>query len=127
MGGRLSNPIRYFTSGTSLCYASLRKMLGLTGSCKALTRTFEDIVYVNALDDQMKKRTMSREAVRMSTRNIVMMYSWASCLRLWQVRLSESTDRERDELLKRKELSLYRKDLRGDVLPSEFATYINYT
>lgn len=44
----------------------------------------------------------------------------------WQG-LKAPTDKERNELLKEKKLSLSGKDLCGDVLPSEFATYINYT
>lgn len=36
-------------------------------------------------------------------------------------------DKERNELLKEKKLSLSRKDLCGDILPNEFTTYINYT
>lgn len=44
----------------------------------------------------------------------------------WQG-LKASTDKERNELLKEKKLSLSGKDLCGDVLPDEFATYINYT
>lgn len=44
----------------------------------------------------------------------------------WQG-LKATTDNERNELLKEKKLSLSGKDLCGDVLPGEFATYINYT
>lgn len=44
----------------------------------------------------------------------------------WQG-LKAPTDKERNELLKEKKLSLSGKDLCGDVLPGEFATYINYT
>ncbi|KAK0627066.1 casein kinase I isoform delta [Immersiella caudata] len=44
----------------------------------------------------------------------------------WQG-LKATTDKERNELLKEKKLSLSGKDLCGDVLPGEFATYINCT
>ena len=45
---------------------------------------------------------------------------------LLQQGLKAATDKERNELLKEKKLSLSGEDL-CDVLPSEFATYINYT
>ncbi|KAM7185164.1 casein kinase I isoform delta [Rhypophila sp. PSN 637] len=44
----------------------------------------------------------------------------------WQG-LKETTDKERNELLKEKKMSLSGKDLCGDVLPGEFVTYIDYT
>jgi hypothetical protein len=44
----------------------------------------------------------------------------------WQG-LKAPTDKERNELLKERKLSLAGEGLCGDVLPGEFATYINYT
>jgi casein kinase 1 delta/casein kinase I family protein HRR25 len=44
----------------------------------------------------------------------------------WQG-LKAHTDKERNELIKEKKMSMSGKDLCGDVLPSEFATYIDYT
>ena len=44
----------------------------------------------------------------------------------WQG-LKAPTDKERNELLKEKKMSLSGKDLCGDALPGEFATYIDYT
>lgn len=44
----------------------------------------------------------------------------------WQG-LKAPSDKERNELLKEKKMSLSGKDLCGDVLPREFATYIDYT
>jgi casein kinase 1 delta/casein kinase I family protein HRR25 len=37
------------------------------------------------------------------------------------------TDKERNKLIQEKKMSLSGQDLCGEVLPSEFATYINYT
>lgn len=37
------------------------------------------------------------------------------------------TEEERNELLKQKKLSLSGRDICGDALPEEFATYIDYT
>jgi casein kinase 1 delta/casein kinase I family protein HRR25 len=44
----------------------------------------------------------------------------------WQG-LDAPTDEERNDLIKDSKMSLSGQDLCGDVLPSEFATYINYT
>lgn len=44
----------------------------------------------------------------------------------WQG-LKAHTDKERNELIKEKKMSMSGKDLCGGVLPSEFATYIDYT
>jgi casein kinase 1 delta/casein kinase I family protein HRR25 len=44
----------------------------------------------------------------------------------WQG-LKASTDKERNKLLKEKKMSLSGEDLCGDILPDEFATFIDYT
>ncbi len=55
-----------------------------------------------------------------------MFFYFAHGLLPWQG-LEEPTDRERDELVREKKKSLSGKDLCGDALPAEFATYIEYT
>ena len=44
----------------------------------------------------------------------------------WQS-LDAPTEKERNGLIKDSKMSLSGQDLCGDILPSEFATYINYT
>ncbi|KAM7218475.1 casein kinase I isoform delta [Rhypophila decipiens] len=90
----------------------------LMGSCK-----HGNLLY--AIDFGLAKEFCDAE--RDDLESIGYMLCYFACGSLpWQG-LKAPAEKEKNELLKEKKMSLSGKDLCGDILPSEFSTYIDYT
>ncbi|KAK3317216.1 casein kinase I isoform delta [Cercophora scortea] len=108
---------------------------GLAGEFSDAEHSNQHYHRVRALAGTTRYATLNNHNGRVVPRTILgddleslgyMLFYFARGSLPWQG-MKAATERERDKLIKEKKMSLSGEDLCGDVLPAEFATYLNYT